>query len=213
MSTFFKSIEQIAGQVELQFNIKAKDGILTVMVTPKAQIKDSAFSNMKPLFISGSADELDNEFLEAIAKPLEKAAGIIHNIATFEAGTEKLAKENDAAKKQAELDKKEKEARLKKYAALMGKVDAFEKEKDLKGAIGALKQAKEFTDKPTDIDKRIADVTAKLSQGSIFDQSNIEEDKTDYLSDYNEPEVPETNAEEVEASDIDNEENQEGGEE
>lgn len=191
MSNFFKSIESIADQVELQFNIKGKDGKLTVMVMPKAQLKDSAYKNMQPMVITGTAEELDAEFFSAVASPLQRAAGIVHNIAVFEQNADKLAKENDAVKKQAEAAKKEKDERLKKYAAIMKKADAFEADKNYKDAIGALKQAKEFAEKPESLDKRINDLMGKLTQGSIFDTAPAidEPSTTNYLEDYKE-EIP-----------------------
>jgi PRTRC genetic system protein E len=186
MSTFFKSIEQIVGQVELQFNIKAKDGKLTVMVMPKAAIKDAAISNIQPLFITGTAEELDAGFLEAVLNPLEQAAGIVHNVASFEAGTHKFSSESALGKKEADIEKKKKDERAKKLNALTAKADEFEKENKFKDAIGALKQAKEFADKPENLDKRITELMAKLSQGSIFDTTPVEENNTNYLEDYKE---------------------------
>ena len=210
MNNFFKSLEPIVGQVDLQINLKAKGDLITCMVMPKSEIKDSAFSNIKPVFVTGTAEELDAEFLSAIINPLASAAGVINNIKSFEAGAQKLANENDAAKKQKEAEKKAKDERLKKYAALMGKADGFEKDNKLKDAIGALKQAKEFTDKPEAVDKRINGLMAKLTQGSMFDQSaTAEEPATDYLADYKEE--PAAPAEE-ETSDEDDDHNERGEE-
>ena len=183
---FFKSLDEMLNGAELQLNIKKKGDQLTVMIMPKAEIKDKAIDNIKPLVITGTPVELDLDFLSAIKDKIEKATGIMTNIATFEAGVAKLSKDNEVDKKKAELEKKEKDTRNKKYATLMGKYESFKKEKKLKEAIGALKAAKAFTDKPETVEKMINETIAKLSQGSIFGTDPIEEDTTDYLADFKE---------------------------
>jgi len=181
---FFNSISEMLNDTELQLNIKKKGDQLTVMIMPKAEIKDGAIANIKPILITGSPAELDEEFLSIIHQPITTATGIMSNIATFEAGASKLAKENEVEKKKAEQDKKEKEAKLKKYAALMTKFDAFKKDNKIKEAVAVLKQAKDFSDKPESVDKMIKEMVAKLSQGSIFSAVAEEADTTDYLADF-----------------------------
>ena len=183
---FFKSINEMLNGAELQLNIKKKGDQLTVMIMPKAEIKDKAIDNIKPLVITGTPEELDSDFLSAIKDRVEKATGIMSNIATFEAGVAKLSKDNEVDKKKAELEKKEKDTRNKKYATLMGKYESFKNDKKLKEAIGALKAAKAFSEKPETVEKLNKETIAKLSQGSIFGMDPIEEDTTDYLADFKE---------------------------
>ena len=199
---FFKTIESMMNGVELQFNIIQKNDQLTVMVMPKATIKDKAAGNIRPLIITGTADELDAGFLESITGAIATATGLMSNIVSFEAGADKLAKENEVEKKKAELDKKEKEVKTKKYTSLMAKYDTFKKDNKMKEAIGVLKQAKEFSTNAASIDKIIAECVAKLSQGSIFDATPLEDDKTDYLADF----VDDLPVQEEEETEDDNEE-------
>ena len=72
---------------------------MAVSVLPKSNgLKDEAQNHIIPLTLKGVPQELDTGFLQAVARPVQKATGLITNMAQFEAQTEKAASESKAAK-------------------------------------------------------------------------------------------------------------------
>ncbi len=69
-----------------------------------------------------------------------------------------LAKKQEEEAKKKELA--EKKFRLKVHEGLVKKADLFQKEKDVKKAIGCLIEAKEYSDNPEVLDKRIDQIIA-----------------------------------------------------
>ena len=84
---FFTAIHQMMTEgVDLTLVIRKANGQLTVSTLPKSNgLKDEAQNHLVPLTVSGLPQELDAGFLQAVARPIQKAAGLISNMAQFEA--------------------------------------------------------------------------------------------------------------------------------
>jgi PRTRC genetic system protein E len=96
---FFTKLVPFLGAMNLTFTVaQGKEDTLIVSILPQPNIKDSSKSNITPLIIKGTADELDEGFFEHIQQPLEKVTGICVNIKDFEANAEKLKKESSGNK-------------------------------------------------------------------------------------------------------------------
>lgn len=94
----------------LTINIARKGETMTVGVLPGNDlVKDNAKGKIIPLTLSGTPDELDNGFLEAIAAPVSASSSLLTNMASFE-----KAQEEAKAKSKMEAEKKEAEAKRKK---------------------------------------------------------------------------------------------------
>jgi PRTRC genetic system protein E len=180
MNTFFTQLSAAIGQAEFQLNIKPKGAQITVMITPKTSANDPALANLQPLIITGTAEQLDADFITAITSPLQKLTGLISNLESFEASTKKTEEESRIKKAAEDKIKKEADEKVKKFDALTKKADGFEKDGKLKEAVGALKQAQSFAKDPGLVLKRINELTAKYSQNSLFGGAETE-DHTDYL--------------------------------
>src|SRR5690554_5028306 len=98
MNNFFTQLAAVIGKAELQLNIKTKGEQLTVMLTPKTSADDPALANLQPLFVTGTPAQLDEDFINAISKPLQKAVGLIANIEDFEVSTKKAEEESKIKK-------------------------------------------------------------------------------------------------------------------
>ena len=74
---FFTTIHQMMTDgVDLTLVIRKANGQLTVSTLPKSNgLKDEAQNHIVPLTVSGLPQELDAGFLQAIARPIQKAAG------------------------------------------------------------------------------------------------------------------------------------------
>ena len=88
---FFTAINQMMTEgVDLTLVIRKANGQMAVSVLPKSNgLKDEAQNHIIPLTLKGVPQELDTGFLQAVARPVQKATGLITNMAQFEAQTEK----------------------------------------------------------------------------------------------------------------------------
>ncbi|MBL7942468.1 MAG: PRTRC system protein E [Flavobacteriales bacterium] len=160
MTDFFKQIEALATGQDLIIAISKKGETMTVSVCPKADPatvkKDDTVESFTPLVISGTADELNEGFFEAVKEPLEKSAGLITSVAEFEEEVVKKTESSKPAKakkkaaapaKPADTDAKKKEEEKKAEAAkkLREKEEAA-KAKAITGAMEAIEKAKKAND-------------------------------------------------------------------
>lgn len=158
--------------VDLTLVIRKANGQLTVSTLPKSNgLKDEAQNHIVPLTVSGLPQELDAGFLQAIARPIQKAAGLITNMAQFEAQAEKAASESKAAKDAKGKETKEEKEKREKYEKYFKKAEELIAAKNHKDAITALGQARLYA-KPQDlkrIDEMVAEQKKAMNSGTLFD--------------------------------------------
>lgn len=97
---FFKTIADFLqdGQ-QLQMAIRKSGETLAVSILPDSRgVKDKAVENITPLVMSGTADEFEEGFKDAL-KPLAAAQGLVASIKQFEKNTERAQRESEMAKK------------------------------------------------------------------------------------------------------------------
>lgn len=170
---FFTTIHQMMTDgVDLTLVIRKANGQLTVSTLPKSNgLKDEAQNHIVPLTVSGLPQELDAGFLQAIARPIQKTAGLITNMAQFEAQAEKAASESKAAKDAKAKETKEEKEKREKYEKHFKKAEELIVAKNHKDAITALGQARLYA-KPQDlkkIDEMVAEQKKAMNAGSLFD--------------------------------------------
>ena len=170
---FFTAIHQMMTEgVDLTLVIRKANRQLTVSTLPKSNgLKDEAQNHLVPLTISGLPQELDAGFLQAVARPVQKAAGLISNMAQFEAQAEKAASESKAAKEAKSKETKEEKEKREKYEKHLKKAEELVAAKNHKDAIAALGQARLYA-KPQDqkrIDEMVAEQTKAMNKGSLFE--------------------------------------------
>lgn len=94
--------------VDLTIVIRKTNGQLTVSTLPKSNgLKDEAQNHIVPLTVTGTPQELDTGFLQAVTRPIQKACGLISNMAQFEAQADKAAASSKAAKEAKSKETKE----------------------------------------------------------------------------------------------------------
>lgn len=170
---FFTTIHQMMTDgVDLTLVIRKANGQLTVSTLPKSNgLKDEAQNHIVPLTVSGLPQELDAGFLQAIARPIQKAAGLIANMAQFEAQAEKAASESKAAKDAKAKETKEEKEKREKYEKHFKKAEELIAVKKHSEAVTALGQARLYA-KPQDlkkIDEMVTEQKKAMNQGSLFD--------------------------------------------
>ena len=81
---------------------------LTVATLPKSNgLKDEAQNHIVPLTVTGTPQELDAGFLQTVTRPIQKAGGLIANMAQFEAQADKAAANSKAAREAKSKESKE----------------------------------------------------------------------------------------------------------
>ncbi|GEM67590.1 hypothetical protein SMI01S_11960 [Sphingobacterium mizutaii NBRC 14946 = DSM 11724] len=174
MSNFFTQLKSVIGQAELQINIKSKGEELTVMINPKSTASDPALQNIQPLILSGTPEELDEGFIKGVSEPLGRVTGLMTNIEEFEKSASKADEESKVKKAAEEKLKKQQEAESKKINDLIKKAEDLISGKKESQALDIFRQALAIKNDEK-LKKRIADLEAKLSQGSLLFMEPISE--------------------------------------
>ena len=120
---FFTAIHQMMTEnVDLTIVIRKANGQLTVATLPKSNgLKDEAQNHIVPLTVTGTPQELDAGFLQTVTRPIQKAGGLIANMAQFEAQADKAAANSKAAREAKSKESKEEREKREKYEKLMKK--------------------------------------------------------------------------------------------
>ena len=170
---FFTAINQMMTEgVDLTLVIRKANGQMAVSVLPKSNgLKDEAQNHIIPLTLKGVPQELDTGFLQAVARPVQKATGLITNMAQFEAQTEKAASESKVAKDAKAKETKEEKEKREKYEKHLKKAEELIAAGNHKDAVTALGQARLYA-KPQDqkkIDEMLEQQKKAMNRGSLFE--------------------------------------------
>lgn len=169
---FFTTIHQMMTEgVDLTIVIRKSNGQLTVSTLPKSNgLKDEAQCHIVPLTVTGTPQELDAGFLQTVARPIQKASGLIANMAQFEAQADKAAANSKAAKEAKAKETKEEKEKREKYEKLMKKAGELIAAKNHREAINVLGQAKAHANATQlkDIEEKIKAENAEMNKGSLF---------------------------------------------
>lgn len=167
MEVFKKMSTMLSEGSTLTITIAKKGDNLVVSVLPgNSLVKDNAKGCIVPLNLTGTPEELDNGFLEAIEAPLTKATGLLTNMASFEKSQEEAkAKSKMESEKKATEEKKKKE--LSEWIDLAKQNLNEKKYRDALSCIASARKIASNTDK-TNLDKIEADIAKASGNGSIF---------------------------------------------
>lgn len=150
---------------------KSADGRMAVSVLPKSNtLKDEAQNSIVPLTLNGTPEELDTGFMQVVARPMQKASGLISNMAQFEAQANKAASSSKGAKEAKAKESKEDREKREKYEKNLKKAEEHIAAKRHKEAVDALTEARKYA-KPDDfktIDERLDEQKKLAGQGDLF---------------------------------------------
>lgn len=170
---FFQSMNQMMSpNVDITLVIrKSADGRMAVSVLPKSNtLKDEAQNSIVPLTLNGTPEELDSGFLQVVARPMQKASGLISNMAQFEAQADKAAASSKGAKVAKTKESKEDREKREKYEKNLKKAEDHIAAKRHKEAVDALTEARKYakTEDLKSIDERLDEQKKLASQGDLF---------------------------------------------
>lgn len=162
---FFKKINDLLGEgCTLSVNIAKKCDYLSVSVMPgNPLVKDVAVKNLTPLVISGTPEELDKGFAEAISEPVARVSGLLVDIASFEKGEAETKAKSAALAKQRE-EKQRKEVEFKGYLALAKENNDAHKFKDARTCLDKARIATDGSEAQIKLIKEM-DSTIEKSSG------------------------------------------------
>ena len=170
---FFQSMNQMmTPNVDITLVIrKSAEGRMAVSVLPKSNtLKDEAQNSIVPLTLNGTPEELDSGFMQVVARPMQKASGLISNMAQFEAQANKAASSSKGAKEAKTKESKEDREKREKYEKNLKKAEEHIAAKRHKEAVDALTEARKYA-KPDDlktIDERLDEQKKLVGQGDLF---------------------------------------------
>ena len=174
---FFTQMNHMMNQsVDITLVIRKKEGQLTVSAMPKSNgLKDEAQNHIVPFIVTGTPEELDMGFIQAICQPMQKATGLLTNMSSFEQQADKAAANSKAAKELKDKEAKEAKEKKEKFDKHMKNVADFEAEKKYSEVLAALQQARAFATPQAlkQVDEKITALKIKQGQGSLFDMEPI----------------------------------------
>lgn len=155
----------------ISLTVHNKNETMTVSVFPKIRgLKDEAQNHLQPIILTGTAEELDSGFFDAVRQPVQKATNMLSGMKVFE---ESLARV-DAEKKKTQEDKrnidKQAQARKEKYENFISRADTQEAEGKNDNALFLLQKARKIADDENiaKTDERINRLKAKCMQVELF---------------------------------------------
>lgn len=169
MELFKKLSESMAEGTTIALTIAKSESGLAVSVLPgNSLVKDAAKNKFVPICLNGTAEEMDEGFLDTVLQPIAKANGLLSNIKDFEDAQEE-------AKKASEMEKKAKDEAKKAQEEFNGWMAIAEqnfKENKFKDALtcldGAHKYATTVAGSASKVDSLREKVKAALGEGSMF---------------------------------------------
>lgn len=195
VTNFFAHAAAIPFEGCLNITLKKDGEQLTVSVLLQNEgCGDAAKAHIPPLILKGSPKELCEGFFDAVTTPIAQTSTLLTNMEQFLKGQEAAKKNAAMEKKKTEkvekTDKADKpatpeEIKDMKYNGIMAKVDALEAEGKFRDAWLKVPQPTEFPEKAEELRKRRASLSAKFSPdlfetGQPATQVNNVEPKTEY---------------------------------
>ncbi|WP_306349936.1 PRTRC system protein E [Flavobacterium sp. '19STA2R22 D10 B1'] len=176
-ANFFHQVAQlqITGDLQLTIAKGAENNLIVSVMLQNEQCGDNAKNIIPPLNLRGTAEELDNGFFEKITTPIQTASGLMVDMENFMKQLEETKKQSAMEKDKADRQKKEQEAKDKKFKDAMAKADELEKEGKHREAWVKVPEITEFPEKADEIRKRKRELSDKFSAPSLF--GAIEEEK------------------------------------
>lgn len=182
----FKKIASMLGDNDtLNITIARKGDKMIVSILPKVhKVKDDIQKKITPLVLSGTPDELEEGFIDAISSPIQKVTGLLANAREFEKSVEKATV---SGKPSPDPRKKEEEGRKAKYNEAIKRADELEKGGKLREAVIALEDADKYASgNHSAIQGRIDKLNKILNKPSLFgdeEEPLPPEDYVDYSPD------------------------------
>jgi PRTRC genetic system protein E len=169
-TNFFNQIAQleVVGDLHLTIAKGAENNLIVSVILQNEQCGDNAKNIILPLNLRGTAEELDNGFFEKITTPIKTASGLMVDMEAFMKQLKEAKKQSAMEKEKADIQKKEQEAKDKKFKDGMAKADELEKEGKFREAWMKVPEIIDYPEKADEIRKRKSELSNKFSSTGLF---------------------------------------------
>ena len=169
-ANFFNQIAQIGitGDLQLTISKGIENTLIISIILQNDQCGDNAKQLIPPLNLRGTAEELDEGFFQQITTPLQTASGLMVNMEAFMKQLEVAKKQKEKKKEKADIQKKEQEAKDKKFKDGMVKADELEKEGKFREAWMKVPEITDYPEKADEIRKRKSELSNQFSSTGLF---------------------------------------------
>lgn len=169
-ANFFHQIAQLdfTGNLQLTIAKGAESNLVVAVSLNNEHCGDSAKNLIIPLTFRATAQEFDEGFFERITTPIETVSGLMVNMEAFMKQAEEAKKQSAMEKEKTDRQKKEQEAKDKKFKDAMQKVDELEKEGKYRDAWMKVPDITAFPEKADEIRKRKTSLSDKFAVPSLF---------------------------------------------
>lgn len=209
-TNFFNQIAQlqIIGDLHITIAKGAENRLIVLVMLQNDTCGDNAKHSIPPLNLRGTAEELDSGFFDNITAPIESASGLMFDMEGYMKQLEQTKMQSAMEKEKDDKQKKEQEAKDKKFADAMAKADELEKEGKFREAWIKVPEVHEFPLKAEQIRKRKSELSAKFAPdlfGSTTETVKTEPPREALFPDYGNANVqePETQEEEMDEPETD----------
>jgi len=212
-TNFFSQIAQlqIIGDLHITIAKGAQDRLIVLVMLQNEACGDSAKHSIPPLNLRGTAEELDHGFFENITTPIESASGLMVDMEGYMKQLEQTKMQSAMEKEKDDKQKKEQEAKDKKFSEAIAKADELEKEGKFREAWIKVPEIHEFPFKAEEIRRRKSELSAKFAPdlfGSTTETAKFERPREalfpEYANDSSDAQGHETDEEETDAEDMEN---------
>ncbi|MDV3902978.1 prtrc system protein e [Elizabethkingia anophelis] len=169
-TNFFNQIQQLdfTGNLQMTITKGAESNLIVSVLLHNEQCGDSAKNLIPPLTFNATPQEFDEGFFEQITTPVQKVSGLMVDMEKFQKQLDEAKAQSAIEKAKAEKEKKEQEAKGKKFKQAMDKVDELEKEGKFREAWMKVPDLTEFPEKADEIRKRKTSLSDKFATPSLF---------------------------------------------
>jgi PRTRC genetic system protein E len=169
-TNFFNQIAQLdfTGNLQLTITKGAETNLIVTVLLNNEQCGDSAKNLIPPLTFNATAQEFDEGFFEQITTPVQKVSGLMVDMEKFQKQLDEAKAQSAIEKAKAEKEKKEQEAKDRKFKQAMDKVDELEKEGKFREAWIKVPDIAEYPEKADELRKRKTSLSDKFATPSLF---------------------------------------------
>ncbi len=169
-ANFFNQIAQmgITGDLQLTISKGIENTLIVSIMLQNEQCGDNAKQLIPPLNLRGTVEELDEGFFQQITTPLQTASGLMVNMGAFMKQLEVAKKQSAMEKEKSDTQKKEQEAKDKKFKDGMVKADELEKEGKFREAWMKVPEINDYPEKADEIRKRKSELSNQFSSTGLF---------------------------------------------
>ena len=148
MYLFFSELSQLmTSGSNFSLNVHSQNGKLTVSLFPKLKgLKDEAQNHLQPVVLTGTPEELDSGFFDAIRQPIHKATGLLSGTKVFEESLTRVEAERKEEQEKKRNSDKQTQARKGKYEDFISRADTQEKEGNNDNALFLLREARKIAE-------------------------------------------------------------------